>query len=305
MSIYFTCKSRNDGIGAQACGIISIMVAAKAFGLSFVYTPLKHVAHYPHPNPTPSELRLWRIAWEQLLNFQHSNQLITQTPGQIEQLDHRNILKHFSINKHNKLVCDFQKGKIYATREVHNVLTKFHDCPNIENAWSHVLKQIQYGYSRSRDDTPHFNRTDAAVNIAVHVRRGDSTNNQRRFVGHSYFVGVLDCITQYLESQNRKYSIQLYSEGKREDLPEFEKYTGLTYRLSDDHFDTLHHMICADVLIMSKSTFSYLPALFNRDGVCVYKPFWLLPPKPLENRWLVPDESGKLTEKALGTLSQI
>ena len=47
MTAYITCKGRNDGIGAQACGIISIMVAAKAFGLTYVHTPMKFVAHYP------------------------------------------------------------------------------------------------------------------------------------------------------------------------------------------------------------------------------------------------------------------
>lgn len=52
MTIYLTCKGRNDGIGAQACGIISIMVVAKAFNITFIHNPMKFVAHYPYDNPT-------------------------------------------------------------------------------------------------------------------------------------------------------------------------------------------------------------------------------------------------------------
>lgn len=301
MSTYFTCKTRNDGIGAQACGIISIMVVAKAFGLTYVYTPLNYVAHYPYPNPNKTELKLWKMAWEQLLNFKYNNQLITQVPGTIMHINHRDIHTHFKISQKGKLNCDLQNGKIYSTREVHNVLTTYHDHPQLSHAWLDVLQQIRNGYSRPRDDTPHFTqqcvKPPKCIHIAIHVRRGDSTNNTRRFVNHSYFINVLDDITEYLKLHNRACSIQLYSEGVREDLPEFEKYPNLTYRLNDDHFDTLHHMICADVLVMSKSTFSYLPALFNTNGVIIYKPFWLLPPKPLE--WIVPSETGKLHSEQL------
>lgn len=293
--MYFTCKGRNDGIGAQACGIISIMVVADAFGLKYVHTPMRFVAHYPYPNPTDSEKKLWCLGWEQLLNFGFETPLLTQTSGVRLHLDHKTIASHFKLNsQNNQLITDLLPNKVYSTREVHDVLTKFKDHERMAQAWKTVLNRIRKGYSRSRSDTPHFVRHEKCVNIAVHVRRGDSTNNARRFVDHSYFVNVLDCITKELTNAGKPYSIHIYSEGVRSDLPEFERFRGVDYRLNEDHFDTLHHLACADILVMSKSTFSYLPALLNDGGIVIYKPFWLLPPKPLEIEWISPDDDGKL-----------
>jgi hypothetical protein len=36
-------------------------------------------------------------------------------------------------------------------------------------------------------------------------------------------------------------------------------------------------MITADVLIMSTSGFSNVPAVFNRHGLVIYSPFWEMP----------------------------
>ena len=302
MTIYFTCKDRADGLGAQACGIISVMVLAKALGFTFVYTPMKFVAHYPFPNPSQSELRLWRIAWEQLLNFEDHHQHLIKTPGERLHLQKKEVDSHFKLNESNKLISDFKDGKVYSTREAHGVLTKFQQHPQIDRGWTEALESIRTAYARDRNDTPHFNSAIGVVNIAVHVRRGDSANSVRRFVGHHYFVNVLQSVVEYLESQKREYTIQLYSEGNNDDFPEFKEFKNLSYRLNDDHFDTLHHMVCADVFIMSKSTFSYLPALLNDGGCVVYNPFWLLPPKPLEKKWLVTDENGNLDVTLLHTL---
>lgn len=297
-STYFTCRDRSDGIGAQACGIISVMVLANALDYKFVYTPMKYIAHYPYSNPSETELKLWVIAWEELLNFEDHHPHLKNTSGHRIHIKKLNIDNYFSLNENNELVSSFLEGHVYSTRETHTILSKFHDHPQIEKGWTTTLESIRHGYGRDRTDTPHFplsgdintNVNVKVVNICVHVRRGDSTNNQRRFVSHDYFVNVLESVTEFLQQQNRKYAIQLYSEGEREDLPEFERFN-VTYRLNEDHFDTLHHMVCADVLIMSKSTFSYLPALLNTHGLVIYKPFWLFPPKPLESKWIVANDN--------------
>lgn len=294
-----TCKGRNDGIGAQACGIISVMVVAAAFNLRFVYTPIRYVAHYPSPSPSQTEKRLWKTAWENLLNFQEGNDLLIDTQGERKHITRKSIDLFFQKHKKTQeLECIFKKNTIYCIKEVHSLLTELHQHPKIAIGWQKTLEKIQRNYNRSRDDTPHF--TSNAINIAVHIRRGDSINTKRRFVGHSYFAKVLDQIISKIEKSNHgtqddvcyQYAIQIYSEGSIDDFCEFRKYKNLTLRINDDHFNTLHHMVCADVLIMSKSTFSYLPALLNSKGTIIYNPFWLLPPNPLVKEWIVPDENG-------------
>lgn len=284
MTTYITCKGRNDGIGAQACGIISIMVAAKAFGLKYVHTPMKFVAHYPFPNPSLNELKFWTKAWEELLNFRFTHELLENTPGKRIHLDRKSMESYFD----NQI---FQKETVYSTRDLHTIVTKYRDQESISDAWDKILPIIREGYSRDRNVVPHFVKD--RINIAVHIRRGDSTNNKRRFVEHDYFVNILKSIIDQLTERELDYTIQIYSEGCISDFPEFQEFTNLTFRLNDDHLDTLHHMICSDILVMSKSTFSYLPALLNRNGIIIYKPFWLLPPKPLEKNWIIAKENGE------------
>ncbi len=109
----------------------------------------------------------------------------------------------------------------------------------------------------------------------------------------SYYISVLNDITTKLKQHDVDYLVHIYSEG---DISEFKQFALLPYsdniyfHLNDDQFDTLHHFVCADIFIMSKSTFSYLGALLNKHGIIIYNPFWLLPPKPLEHKWIVPKE---------------
>lgn len=297
-----TCKSRNDGIGAQACGIISVIVVAMAFDLQFVYTPIRYVAHYPYPNPTQTELNLWKMGWEQLFDFGKTFPALANTGGERLQINHKTIISYFFQDQHTQQIFHrFKKGNIYGIRETHLLLSKFREHPTIISGWDKTLNIIRNNYNRSHEDTPHFKYKNM-INIAVHVRRGDSVNTARRFVKHNYFINVLDDIIIYLNSIGKQYFIQLYSEGNRRDLPEFEKFEKkgtLVYRLNSDHIDTLHHMVSADILVMSKSTFSYLPALLNKEGMIVYKPFWLLPPKPLESKWIIADDDGHIKQSAL------
>ena len=266
------------------------MVLAEALGLKYIHTPIRHVAHYPFPNPTKTELRLWRDAWEQLFNFGHFHTKLSSGKGNIVHINHKTLPGGIHCDKKTgKLRHNFTGNAIYATREAHDVLTKLHLHPKIIQSWKLVLEKVQKSYSRDRNDTPHFQHKD--VNIAVHVRRGDSTHNTRRFVEHQYFVNVLKSITTQLKAKKQTYTIQLYSEGHIHDLPEFQEFKHLTYRLNDDHLDTFHHMACADILIMSKSTFSYVPALLNPTGLIIYKPFWILSPGNTD-RWVEADEHG-------------
>jgi hypothetical protein len=43
-----------------------------------------------------------------------------------------------------------------------------------------------------------------------------------------------------------------------------------------DIFDVLDHLIHADLLVTSKSTVSYLPAIINK-GIIIYEHFWHAP----------------------------
>lgn len=297
-----TCRDRTDGIGAQVCGIISVMVLAASFDMEYVYTPIIKVAHYPYQYPSQRELSMWKNKWEKLFGLNDGYKLLQDAVGIREFIDFRKLSGHFMCSRDGVLSHDLSKpvAMVYGMREAHSVLTQYQSNDKIIKGWECVLPKIRERYTRSLNDKPHFTNllkiNRPVTHIAVHIRRGDSKDTQRRFVQHSYFVNVLNLLIKHLETRDRLYTIHIYSEG---DISEFPEFTGETFKgkrlflhLNDDHFDTLHHFVCADVFVMSKSTFSYLGALYNRTGMIIYKPFWLLPPKPLQDKWIDGGEDG-------------
>lgn len=314
--ITLTCRDRTDGIGAQVCGIISVMVLAESLNFNYVYTPIVHVAHYPYDNPSDRELRIWKNKWEDMFNLKTPYKLLEEAQGIREFIDYRKLPGFFSTNSNNKhslnsIVHSLQRPipMVYGMREAHNILSKYQSYPQLESGWSKVLNNIRNKYNRSKKDTPHFKTSCDCCNkniknIAIHIRRGDSVNTQRRFVQHEYFKNTLDSIIYTIDSSLKHlYHIHIYSEGKIEDFPEFTSFDNCFFHLDTDHFDTVHHFICADIFIMSKSTFSYLGALYNNIGKIIYKPFWLLPPKPLEKEWVINNnEKGFLEETQIKSI---
>ncbi len=291
-----TCRGRSDGAGAQACGIISVYVLAQAHGIPFVYTPIEHIAHYPHPNPSCSERRLWTQMWESLLGFESFTAPVRQDAHLIE-LDKTPGV--FGINNNSGQLTytlttsssgyGYTPNTVYCMREAHSILSKYQQHDSISQAWDNTIKQLRQFYRRDINITPHF--IDGYINIAVHIRRGDARNTARRFVDNAYYNDVLDDITDKLQHRDVPYLIHIYSEGHESEFQELTQRSDsdhIYFHLNDDPFDTLHHFVCADLFIMSKSTFSYLGALLNSKGVVIYNPFWLLPPKPLEHKWITP-----------------
>ena len=67
-------------------------------------------------------------------------------------------------------------------------------------------------------------------------------------------------------------------------LADFEGLPHLKKFINGDPIETLEKLATADVLVMSRSAFSYLGALFNQTGTAVYCPFEY-PPMPGWLQW--------------------
>lgn len=137
----------------------------------------------------------------------------------------------------------------------------------------------------------------SAFNIAIHVRRGDIVQKQNRynanlsmrFQKNDYFVNALDTALKYLNDKNN-IQIYLFSQGKPEDFKEFTKFENMHFCLDMSARDSFLHMVYADALITSKSSFSYKPALLNRGVKFSPAVFWH--GYPDEENWILLDEYG-------------
>jgi Glycosyltransferase 61 len=125
----------------------------------------------------------------------------------------------------------------------------------------------------------------APLQVAVYVRRGDVTPCVRggsfwRYLPNSYYLRVLD---HYLPS-DRPATVRVYSPSKSpaENFDDFRRrnYSVLLDAPIGRVWDAI---MTADVAVLSRSSFSYVPAIFNTRGTVLYTNFWHKPPP-----WWVP-----------------
>ena len=149
-------------------------------------------------------------------------------------------------------------------------------------------------------DASHFN-------IAVHIRRGDinigqqngNSNLTSRWQNNDYYVNALNNVLKGL-SQNKTISIYLFSQGEVDDFADFQQFASINYCLDMSARQSFLHMVYADLLITSKSSFSYKPALLSNGIKVCPKIFWH--GYPIDNYWILAHEDGSLPTNALQNL---
>ena len=115
-------------------------------------------------------------------------------------------------------------------------------------------------------------RSDAALCIAIHVRRGDVTPTQHadRYTPDAKILATLDLVLSHIGEQ--KYQVHIYSQGRAEDFVAFSQ-RGCILHLDEDALADLDGLASANILIIGKSSFSYVAALLSQ-GLVIYEPFW-------------------------------
>lgn len=141
-------------------------------------------------------------------------------------------------------------------------------------------------------------------NIALHIRRGDISNGQKnrnhnplmRWQDTTYFEKVLAAALKALPPE-KKAAIYLFSQGRREQFPEFEKFPNVHFCLDVNAQRSFLCMVYADLLITSKSSFSYKAALLNNGIKICPRNFWH--GYPLAKNWILAEEDGKFDREEL------
>jgi hypothetical protein len=79
------------------------------------------------------------------------------------------------------------------------------------------------------------------------------------------------------------------------DVCDFDVLPNLRRFVNGDPVESFARMARADVLVISKSSFSYLAGLINKSSIVVYHPF----EHPCLPGWLLADASGHLDQRKL------
>jgi hypothetical protein len=272
---YITCSGKKDGAGAQAQAIMSTMLFAEIMHIKYIHTPLDKVQHnYANDHD-------WENKWENFFNMGKDELSINDV--------HQKISREIYLYE-NPLRIKKMANTLFVLRHCHEFADIF------PNKYTRIKNRLVEKYYASPKSAFVLHQDAGSVNIAVHIRRGDVSGNNEfkdKFTENRFIVDVLNNILKFLNSQGIESSIFVYSEGEKEDFKELER-PNLKFFLNDDPFTTFHNLVCADVLVMSKSTFSYTAALLSK-GIVFYESFRH---KPL-NGWIRVDGNARFNSKIL------
>lgn len=278
---YFSARPNpGAGIGHQMANWIAGYWFAKQFGLKFAHIPFS------------SE------KWEEFLGFGENESTVDE------------LVKNGYIKVKLQLFEEFNKKEVSLIR---NIIHSYSDKKVVFIAEQDqfyrdqfgVMSEIKYKFHNADiRQNKHLSYNKNHFNIAIHVRRGDITIGQlnknpnllMRWQDNDYFINVLDQVLENLPT-DKSINVYLFSQGLPEDFPEFQKIKNLTFCLDMNAYDSFLHMVNADLLITSKSSFSYKPALLSNGIKICPNNFWH--GYPMDNDWIIADEKGNFDLKQL------
>jgi hypothetical protein len=270
---YITCSGKKDGAGAQVLAVMSTMLFAEVNHLKYIHTPFVKLQHN-YENDIE-----WERKWENFFNLGMGELKIGE---RVLKINHEIYLDE------DPLIIRKQANTLYLVRHCHEFIDLF---PNQYSRIKDRLVDKYYGSSKSSCD---LNYDLEKVNIAVHIRRGDVNGNNQfwdKFTENRYISNVLSKILEIIISQGLEPSVCVYSEGEKAGFLELERFNPKFY-LNISPFTTFHNLVCADVLLLSKSTFSYSAALLS-NGIVFYESFKHRP----QNGWIKINRQAKFDTK--------
>lgn len=262
--VKITVAGRSDGGGMQALSRISGLNFAATFGATYVHTPFLYVEH-------GDDGIVHGKVWETFLNLGEGELAIGE--GDYEVVDY--VDYYFGRAKlTDRTVLRFQQcywpGK-QAPATYYRILPR-------------LREKLRFS-PRPPDAGP--------LVVAVHVRRGDvaANRNNDQFTDNARIVAAVKQLIGALDRLGLPRRIVIHSQGDPAAFAEFRDM-GCELSLDAEALWTLRQLMEADVLVMSKSSFSFISALAN-VGVKLYEP-WLQNPLP---DWIVRRSDGRFDER--------
>ena len=285
----------DDGVGAQLQRIIGIYSLSVKYGIPYVHSGIKNLLITAlDPYQTEEELNIFLQRINELFHLPSSD-FGSQRDSRLK-LTSPTKLNLGLIRLRNRLKI----GK-YRTFVISNPYLLLNKDPD---AYLLALPQLPIVKAPKKDIT----------NIVVHYRRGSNSfdvlpgESAPRAILNEWYLKVLNKYVAQLKADNKKYHIDVFTDMPKQDidfppltfqrdfwkqLPRFEndmiKIHGedlsqttfgdfgdlLTVHYGGDPINDLMHMAQADLFIMSRSSFSFVGALLNRNGKIVAPPnFW-------------------------------
>ena len=264
-NIYLAARPNpSAGIGHQMANWIAGYWFAQYFGLKFAHIPFSNVS-----DPFVAN------SWDSFLGFGKEEEKVEEL---MKSGWKKVILPLFDENKEMEVHQIRDIIQSYYGKRVVFILEQDQFFRNQYDVAEALRRKF---YSVHNRDNENLLYSEEEYNIAVHIRRGDivqkpgenNPNLTMRWMDNDYFINALKYALSIIHT-DKNIHVYLFSQGKKEDYQEFEEFSKVTYCMDMAAQDSFLHMVYADALITSKSSFSYKPALINNGLKICPKNFW-------------------------------
>tara|TARA_B110000259_G_scaffold11676_1_gene12653 strand:- start:37 stop:1044 length:1008 start_codon:yes stop_codon:yes gene_type:complete len=258
------------GIGHQLANYNSAIWYAKKFNLIH--------AHTSFPNKK----------WEKLLGFNYSTICLENLLNKGYKNIRLPIFKEkdlIEISKIKKIIHSYRDQKIIFFLEYNQGYTKQYQV-------AEILKEKFFSSKKRSKDKLIYNIKD--FNIAVHIRVGDIMNNEKlineRFLDINYFIKTINKSLSIINTPKKKI-IHIFSGDKLDSFSKLTNFKNIKFCHNLNQYKTFLHFVYADLLITSKSSFSYKAALISKGIKVSPKNFWHGYPKN-DKKWILTKVNG-------------
>jgi hypothetical protein len=273
-----------DGAGSQLQRIYGTYAISRLLGASYLHTPLRRVDNQGF-------LALQRNVSD--ANYHRQFNDLFQIESDVSPTGdfHSMKLHDISLEIVDQIVARFDEGgtdgrpSLVQLGTPYGIAERFPDCYE-------VCKDI------SPFATPR--REGRTMRAAIHVRRGELlVVESHRMLANAYYISVAQNLARKLDERGVDYQLELHTETTAAEfvvqsgypglpeqaagsiirpdmcgLDEFDALPNLVRCINDSAIDCLRKLATADILVMSRSSFSYVAAILNKTGIVLCYPFW-------------------------------
>ena len=245
-----------DGMGAQYQRIIGIIGIANYYNYTYVHNPIIKMDHLTSDDYLGNIEQFFQI----INNYSNINSIVYDNIYE-EDNPSINTLTNYDNNNKNK-----------------NILIKiffpFNICDAKPIVYEKVMPKLR---SLLIDKNLPFYNNDETIKIALHLRRGDVKLN----VNSDRYTPIDDIIKIINLLKNKYINCTFYiftqiDETNKNEFDIFNNDDAIKIKANEDQLLTMNHLIHADVLVMCKSSFSYIAGCYNKN-IIYYNPFWHSP----------------------------
>jgi len=277
VAVAITCSGRHDGAGGQALAVMSAIAFALNHGCRYLHTPFWMVFH------VQGDVERWRQRWEAFFNLGHGEETLPADAVIVRLPEYARMIRHSPAGHPGaRLVCqwvDFDFSEL------------------MQPATMALLRaRLRAKYFASDKSTVTTYRRAGAINVAVHLRRGDVGLDHGRYTHDGPSLATIAALHAVAASIGRTAAINVFSEGA---LDQFAPYAaaGCVLHIGTDPFEAFHNLVVADVLVTASSQFSRAAAMLSNGIVINQTDRW-----GRDERWLKRTRDGRFDGARLAQL---